>query len=281
MKNILFLTDFSKTEDNGFIYALDIAKATDATLNILHVYSSVSGKRPLHIKQLINSQTNFDVFQEFEQPIKHLYNLAIAKGHTETIFSINLQYGDLLSQTYKLISKDNNDFLVIGTDGEAGLHRKLFGTTLLNIIESIKIPILAIPHAVTKYEVVKNVGFTTKFTLSDLQALMIMVKYSEEYNTQLKCLHITNDMYAPELTATIDYWTKTINSDHLEFVIMYKGKASYEDLILDFIKEQHIDYLCIRRQSLPTLKRLLEPSLTDKLLKKIDIPLYIVKEEVL
>ena len=44
MKKILFPTDFSNTAQNAFVYALKLAEALDAELDLMHVYHITAGE---------------------------------------------------------------------------------------------------------------------------------------------------------------------------------------------------------------------------------------------
>ena len=279
MRNILFLTDFSQTSDNAFVYALHIAKGSDATLSVMHVYTNLLGIQPVRLKQMINQKTNFEGFREFQDQVKHLQKLARASNCQDCKFSMQIIKGKLLKKTHKIISKDNIDFVIIGTDTESDLYKKFFWSNTQNIIKSIKVPILAIPLT-ARFKEAKNIGFTTIFRLTDLKALKNMIRFSEEFDTQMKCLHITNKHNSSALADTIRFWQKEVNSERVEFIIKEKGNATKEHIILDFVKEYKIDYLCMLRQNLNFFTRLLNPSLTSRLIKNLDIPIYIVKDEV-
>lgn len=279
MRNILFLTDFSQTSDNAFVYALNIAKNSDAALSVMHVYNHSLDVKPVRLRQIINQKSNFEVFGEFQDQVKHLLKLASISNCQDCKFTMQIKKGNLMRETCKIIATDNIDFVIIGTDTESDLFKKFSKASVFNIIKSIKVPVLAIPLA-ARFKQAENVGFTTIFRLTDFKTLRRVIRFSEYFDADTKCLHITNKVNNDALTDTIQFWKKSLNSDRLEFIVKAKGDNSKERVVLDFVKEYKIDYLCMLRQNFSFFRRLLNPSLSSKLMKNLDIPICIIKDDV-
>ncbi len=279
MRNILFLTDFSQTSDNAFVYALNIAKNSDAALSVMHVHTHSLDTQPVRLRQIINQKSNFEVFGEFQDQVKHLLELATASNCQNCKFTMQIKKGNLMRETCKIIATDNIDFVIIGTDTESDLFKKFSRASVFNIIKSIKVPVLAIPLA-ARFTQAENVGFTTIFRLTDFKTLKRVIRFAEYFDADTKCLHIANKVNNSALMDTTQFWKKSLDSERLEFIIKTQGDSSKERVILDFVKEYKIDYLCMLRRNFSFFRRLLYPSLSSKLIKNLDIPICIIKDDV-
>src|SRR5690606_32726141 len=146
MKNILFPTDFSKTADNAFVYALHLAKTLGADLHVLHTYSmpivTGLGIESTEVIQQVFDNVELTSFEDFKNEAAELRKIAEDEGLSDVKLSFDFQEGDLIINIMEAISKENIDLVVMGTTGASGFGKKFFGSNTVNTIKSIDIPIL-------------------------------------------------------------------------------------------------------------------------------------------
>lgn len=282
MKNILFPTDFSKTADNAFIYALHLAKSLGADLHVLHTYSmpivSGLGVESSEVVQQVYENVELTSFEKFKEKAGELRKIAEQEGASDLKLSFIFQEGDLIINILEAISKEHIDLVVMGTNGISGFDKKLFGSNTINTIKSIDIPILSVPHQ-AKFKGITKIGFTTVFKNSDKKPLANVLKIAEQFNAKVRCLNIAKDMKDVTVELAVREWERDFNSDRLKFIIREEGNQPIEEHISEFIHDLNLSFLAIVKRNRTFFESIFGSSLSKKLSYKLDIPLLIIKEE--
>lgn len=282
MKNILFPTDFSKTADNAFIYALHLAKSLGADLHVLHTYSmpivSGLGVESSEVVQQVYENVELTSFEKFKEKAGELRKIAEQEGASDLKLSFIFQEGDLIINILEAISKEHIDLVVMGTNGISGFDKKLFGSNTINTIKSIDIPILSVPHQ-AKFKGITKIGFTTVFKNSDKKPLANVLKIAEQFNAKVRCLNIAKDMKDVTVELAVREWERDFNSDRLKFIIREEGNQPIEEHISEFIHDLNLSFLAIVKRNRTFFESIFSSSLSKKLSYKLDIPLLIIKEE--
>ncbi len=282
MKNILFPTDFSKTADNAFIYALHLAKSLGADLHVLHTYSmpivSGLGVESSEVVQQVYENVELTSFEKFKEKAGELRKIAEQEGASDLKLSFIFQEGDLIINILEAISKEHIDLVVMGTNGISGFDKKLFGSNTINTIKSIDIPILSVPHQ-AKFKGITKIGFTTVFKNSDKKPLANVLKIAEQFNAKVRCLNIAKDMKDVTVELAVREWERDFNSDRLKFIIREEGNQLIEEHISEFIHDLNLSFLAIVKRNRTFFESIFSSSLSKKLSYKLDIPLLIIKEE--
>lgn len=282
MKNILFPTDFSKTADNAFIYALHLAKSLGADLHVLHTYSmpivSGLGVESSEVVQQVYENVELTSFEKFKEKARELRKIAEQEGASDLKLSFIFQEGDLIINILEAISKEHIDLVVMGTNGISGFDKKLFGSNTINTIKSIDIPILSVPHQ-AKFKGITKIGFTTVFKNSDKKPLANVLKIAEQFNAKVRCLNIAKDMKDVTVELAVREWERDFNSDRLKFIIREEGNQLIEEHISEFIHDLNLSFLAIVKRNRTFFESIFSSSLSKKLSYKLDIPLLIIKEE--
>ena len=148
MKKILFPTDFSETANNAFLYALNLAKSIDAQVYVLHVYElpMITGSLSAGLIQNVYETVELGSFDNFKDNIPQLRQIADDNGLNEIPIKFILEEGNFLYILREIIGEESVDFVVMGTDGNSGIEKMLFGSNTINAITSMKVPILSVPH---------------------------------------------------------------------------------------------------------------------------------------
>ena len=275
MKKILFPTDFSETANNAFIYALNLAENQNAELYVLHAfqYPMISGGVDAVILQDVYDTIELNNFENLKESIPGLRKLAEDNGFTNVDLKFVVKEGMLTYVLPKIIEEEKIDFVVMGTTGNTGFEKVIFGSNTMNAIRDLKIPVLSIPHNY-KYKKINNIGFTTVFQDKDRKALDYLTEIAYRYKAKVHCLHVSKDGNYD--IPTLNHWKDYYKDEPVDFSI-YTADESV-DAVLEFIKEEKIDILTVVSSNKGFFEKLFSPSFTKKILSQNSIPLFVFHE---
>ncbi|MGO9611880.1 MAG: universal stress protein [Dissulfurispiraceae bacterium] len=141
IKSILLPTDFSDGSLYALSYAVDMAKANDAKLYLLHVLYDIASASGLYIPH-----TSVDVmYREMEETAKkelERFGWQQREGLKNVEYSVirGLPYEEIL----KCAKEKNIDLIVIGTHGKTGIDRVIFGSTAQRVVRHSTCPVLTV-----------------------------------------------------------------------------------------------------------------------------------------
>lgn len=276
MKKILFPTDFSETANNAFLYALNLAKSIDAQVYVLHVYElpMITGSLSAGLIQNVYETVELGSFDNFKDNIPQLRQIAVENGLNEIPIKFILEEGNFLYILREIIGEESVDFVVMGTDGNTGIEKMLFGSNTINAITSMKVPILSIPHGMS-FKGFKNIGFTTVFDQKDKDALKYLIEIANRHHAKIHCMHVSKDGKFNE--QAMKDWQDQFAGDPIVFEVYHD--ADPVNAVLDFIKEKQIDLLTVVSRNKGFFDKIFSPGFTKKIANKNITPLFVFHEQ--
>ena len=278
MKKILFPTDFSKTAENAFLYALNFAKVFNADILVLNSYelpvlSTTNVGQPELLTEVYNT-IELNGFEEFKKQATLLRKLAEDSGYSNVNLTFHYEEGLLPSIIHLLLDKEPFDMIVMGTIGNYSLENKIFGSNTYHVIKNVSIPVLTVP-AENEFTKIMQFGFATTLKESDKKRLYDLIDLANTLGAKVSCLHVveSDDLdYKPVL----DEWIS-------EFTPLNVPFHTYEDdnlelALYNFIDDHGIDVICVLTRQLNFLEKIFTTSLTKKLAYHSRIPVLVIKE---
>ncbi len=277
MKKILFPTDFSKTANNAFIYALKMAKFIEAELIVLHVYELpiVSYEGYSSYISEVYETIELSKFENFKDYIPELRKIAEENQLEEVKMSHVMEEGDLILTIKKLVKTEKISLIIMGTKGASGLKEVFVGTNAGALIKKVPITTLIVP-AKAKFEPIKTIGFTTRFRSKDRTALKQVLDFAKMMDAKVKCLYVkTFDSEVKE--SSINKWRDDFKKDPVKFFVI--PNEDVKQTIFDFMTSQNIDMMAMLTYKRHFLEGLFDQSLTKKLSYHSEIPLFALHEK--
>jgi nucleotide-binding universal stress UspA family protein len=142
MKRILHPSDFSKASAAAFKKAIELAKATGATLELLHVMAPVvpvlgyGYVSPQTYDQLAASETRW-ARQQMERLVKKARAARVKT--TSTIVE-----GVPVDRIVRAARARHADLLVMGTHGRTGVSRFFLGSVAARVVATSPSPVLTV-----------------------------------------------------------------------------------------------------------------------------------------
>lgn len=277
MRKILFPTDFSETANNAFLYALSLAESQDAIVYVLHVYELpiINGGISAGLIQNVYDTVKLGQFENFKDNIPQLRKIAEDNGLGHIPMKFILEEGNFLYIMRETIKEELIDFVVMGTTGNAGLEKMIFGSNTINAITSLKVPILSIPNHI-QFKGIKNIGFTTVYDEKDKIALYDLVEVANRHNGRIQCLHVSKDGKYNE--KALNQWKEEFKNEPVDFLVVTNQDPP--QAVLEFILEKELDILSVVSRNKGFFDKLFSPGFTKKIASKNKVPLFVFHQKV-
>ncbi|MDY0343553.1 MAG: universal stress protein [Lentimicrobium sp.] len=288
VRKILVPVDFSDASLKACTFALGLAAKLKAEIKLLHVYyNPVIDVVPFDTSHAY--QVNLvNYLHEAEQNAKQqLIRLAddlkhrVSEGKADTKISYSLQNGIAAEEIVAMSNHYKPGLIVLGTRGIGQQSSSLLGSVTARVIEKASVPVLAIHEAsrFTSIESFKNVLYATDFDESDHIALSRLINLMHPFHVQIYCVHISIGVKKPWQKVKLDSLKNLINVEHPNTAIHYDILVSDDILngLETFMRNQSVDVIALTNHNRGLMARLFTPSITQKILKRIDKPLFVFK----
>lgn len=263
MKKILFPTDFSNTANNALVYALKMAENQKASLYVLHAYEMpvISATANPVMIQDVYKTIELSNFENFKDQVPLIRDIAKRHNLDHVPMHFILEEGFLNTILKKCVKDENIDLVVMGTNGNSGLDKKILGSNTSNAIGSLDIPVFSVPHDAI-FDGINSIAFTTLFNTSDQKTLDNLMPIAEGFGATIKCIHITNSKDKVN-EAVFKSWQENYANKPVKFYII--ENTDVEKGVFEFIDVENIDLLVSVTRNRSFFEKLFTSSMTKKL----------------
>lgn len=279
MSKILFPTDFSETAQNAFVYALNLAHATQSQIFVLNCYempviSTTSTGQPDLVQDVYNT-IELNHFERFKEQVPLMRKVAEEHNRQDVELKFIFEEGILLSVIRKIVKDESIDFVVMGTNGAQTLEKKLLGSNTVNIMNNINVPVLTIPKE-AKYYGFNTIGFATMLRESDKKGIYTIAKIAKKLGAEFKCLHVLREEHS-NYEERLNQWVAEFAPIGVTFHTVLN--RDIEQSVFFFIDEYDVDVMCIVKRQTNFFEKLFRSSLSKKLAYHSYVPVFILREE--
>ncbi|MEC4116037.1 universal stress protein [Myroides phaeus] len=277
MKKILFPTDFSETANNALIYALRMAENQKATLFVLHAYEMpvISATANPVMVQDVYKTIELSNFENFKDQVPQIRDIAKKHNLDHVPMHFILEEGFLNTILKKRVKEEDIDLVVMGTNGNSGLDKKLLGSNTANAISTLDVPVLSIPHDAI-FDGIDSIAFTTLFTAQDKVTLEKILKIAKGFDATVKCVHVATAKDRVE-ASIIESWKANYKDENIKFYIVDSNDV--EKSVFEFLDTENIDLLVSVKRNRSFFEKLFTSSMTKKLSYHNYVPVLAFHEE--
>lgn len=267
MKHILVPTDFSPAADNALAYAEQLAIAFSARLSIVHIYM-------IPVEPEISGALVHTMIDNSEALVKERADRLRANGltiHTEV-------FPGAATGGIRQYLKDNSDvdLIVMGCQGEQAIPARFIGSTTTALLDTVAIPLLAVPAHFSPRLPQKIVWATDSnpperpetmqpvFELLTLAKRPLSIFHREEKTDQLP-----PDPAFARLLGQVDYefWHQTDDDEPLESAIN------------DFVASMEADLLVMLHRRKGWFARLFQVSNSRREVWSASVPVLVMHRD--
>lgn len=278
MKKILFPTDFSKTAENAFLYALNLAQGLNAEILVLNSYeipviSATNAGQPELLQEVYNT-IELNGFEYFKNQAPLLRKIAEDAGYHSINLSFQYEEGTVPFVINTILEKEAVDLIVMGTTGSSTIENKIFGSNTVHVLNNVTVPVLTVPSE-CEFTELKKIGFATSLKETDKASLHELIALAKPLNAKIECLHVVQDDDTT-YEAVLNNWIAEFSPLNVHFHT-YEG-YDLEETIYDFIDTYEINLVCVVKRQLNFLEKLFTTSLTKKLAYHSYVPVLALRE---
>ncbi len=262
MKNILVPVGSNNNAVNTLQYAIDFAEAVDAKIYLVHVYSSpkISGT-VLKVDNIMERDSK-EILRE------HLSKVNIKKVEIITSTLKGYSVIDTLKQLNKLL---NIDLIIASSKNDVADETIFLGKITGNIIKDTKVPVLIVPAGV-KFKPIKKILMTIKSgSIKSMTTLDVLEKIKITFNSRINLLQVKT----PKLDARDLELNKKLES--LINKLIPTTNATVYQGVLEFLREEDPDMICVIRRKRGFFKKLWENDSVKKIDFDSPVPLLVLK----
>ncbi len=283
---ILVPIDFSEYSEKAIDLSLDWAAQISGEITLMNCYYSPSAN-PINYSDTTVYDVNMDEVamslqadsQEKMQKCKERVESRMVNEKIDNVQIHTMVEGGVAE--YEILDychTANPTLVVMGTRGADKKVADLIGSVTAEIIERVKVPVLAVPEKFdyNGFHMIRKVGYLAIFEEPDYKALSQLHKVLSPLNIEIVCIHISK---------AGDVAKNTIKMKDLEAFAHDKVDDSIrcsvredEDFwvgIERFVQEENIDILSFTTYKRNLITRLLNPSVAKKMLFHSTTPLLV------
>lgn len=258
-KNVLFLTDFSKSSEMALPHAIAMAAACEGKVYIGHViapqfYDLVP---PGFVPEVLKQSTAY-AQRRMERLVK------------ETDFGsvpheCLLEQGELWETLRRLANQYAIDLIAVGTGGRRGLHELLMGSIAEEILRLAHCPVLTVGPESRDVPANKPrcILLANDFSENCRRAVLYGDVLARKFEVRLVCLHVASEAPEdPEITARLEQFLLQKLENSFEVTSFAKGQVEFRvefgepaDSILKAASKNDVDLIVMGVRGARSVKR--------------------------
>lgn len=284
MKTILLPTDFSLASKNAARYAMHLAKEMGANLKLCNAVMV-----PIEVPLAAHVSVPLVAIETMEQDADHKLKRAAEKMRELVQFETavddyhpSITYGAGIGPVTDVVTSFTTDhnisLVVMGMRGNGGLSRFLLGSSSRAMVEAATFPVLFVPYDV-EFRKLTKIAFATDLSREDIAVIHVLAGFARMFNAEILLVHISNQAPGSQTSSKkiIETFLNEITNNVNYHKIYYQHVLDETiDDGLDWLsKYENIQMLAMVHRKQSVLYRLFKGSRTQRVRRKIDIPLLV------
>lgn len=266
MKKILFPTDFSVAADRAFIYALQLAGKTGASVTTMHVYNrpDISAVHLPGSLQAFYDTVDLYEFENYKDSIPSLVKTANAYGFSHVDLKHVLIEGETIASILSVAEKDQVDLIVMGTTGARGLKEIFLGSVTGEILENACCPVLAVPEKGEFDGVLNKVAFATSFQEEEVAALDQLIELLAAFHPEIHCVNV-DLAHTENIVHRMDQFVPALRTKGKNLVTHVLNGTDFKESMIGFLETHAIDLFAMVTHKRSLIQELFHYSKTKML----------------
>jgi nucleotide-binding universal stress UspA family protein len=250
-----------------------MAIAIGADLLLLHVYQVTMAVTDTPLI-LISVE---DLQKAAEQKLMKL------KTDLEHITSGNLKIfteavlGDVIDELEEACKKTEPFAVVMGTTGQSGIERTLFGSTTLSAISHLNWPVICVPKGKEYGEGIKKIGLACDLQeVEETTPFGVIINFVQEFNAEFHVLNVEKQHPQPDLAEQTAILGTAVMAVNPRFHFIHH--LDIEDGINEFAENNNLDLIIVIPKEHKLFEGLFKPGSTKQLVFESHIPVMCIHE---
>ena len=263
IKHILVPYDFSDCATDALRVAAKIARLTQASIHLVHVYEDMTD---FH-------SSNHWRREDIELRLDRVPELPFLQGIPMKRFMLR-QFG--VTEMFKNDQLAHMDLVVMGSNGAQGL-RSVVGSNTQRIVRIAPMPVLVIKHAVEDFDV-KDLVYASNFTPTDIQKFEVFLPMVKLFDPKIHLLKVNTPgsfQRSADSYKAIDAFLQ--RHELRKFSTTIYNDLSVEEGILDFARGIDADMIAMATHGRKGFFHVVNGSVTEDIVNRTTFPVLSVK----
>ncbi|MFI5133595.1 MAG: universal stress protein [Chitinophagales bacterium] len=275
MKTIIIPTDFSPIANNAMNYGVDMAKAVNASIVLLHVYQVPVSMTDVPVVIVSVEELKKDAEEKLASVKSALEHVTSGKLKIYT----EARLGDVVDELEGLCNHIKPFAVVMGTKGSSGIERVMFGSVTLTTIRHLSWPVICVPPGKIFGQGIKKIGFACDFKkVVETTPVHFVKDMIKEFNAELHVLNVDyeNRHFKPEVpeqSLLLHTMLEDVNPNY--HFIQHKD---VEDGVNEFAEKNNLDLIITIPKKHKLLEAIFKTSSTRQFVFHSHIPVMCVHE---
>lgn len=258
MKKILIGVDFSRSADRALAYAEEIALRVAAVLNLVYVQPE--------------AEANDRHFTEASQRLAQLAESVTSRGIPTTAKAYR---GEVAATLSKIIEEGDCDLVVMGCQGEHFLPNNPWGSTTTSLMETTRIPILAVPsYAPVKYPHRFLMATDAKCPTRKRQ-LLPLLQLLDSDRTELVLFH---QLQATEAATPHHEYARLLEGIPFRFYYQADNHQAIGNVVVDFAQLTASDIIVVTHRDESSQEIPVKRSIAKKVTWSSSVPVLVLQD---
>ncbi len=273
MKLIIIPTDFSPVAENAMQYGIEMAKAVNASVLLLHVYQV-----PVTISDTPIVLVSVDELKKNAEDQLGSLKSSLQKNEAASLkIDTEVRMGNVTDELESICETIMPFAVVMGTRGSSAIEKVLFGSNTLTAIRHLLWPVICVPDGCRFGDGIRKIGLACDFAHEiENKPAHFIKELVKTFGASLQVLNIDyhNRHFTPDTPEESFLIHKTL--EELKPTYHYIENKAVEEGIHDFAETNGLDLLIAIPQKHKLLEGLFKPSATKQLIFHSHIPVMCV-----
>ncbi len=274
MKKILVPTDFSDGAYNALIHAIHHAKASGASIDIVHAFlmPPTGTAVMVDITELLQKNAEESLTQ-----LRHrVEKLEISEG---VQINYHAKHGTVNDVLERSTMKLGADLVIMGTQGASGITEKFLGSNAAAAARNLKTPLIAIP-ADKPYKAIDKIVIATDLKKVNHPHLFNVVNtLAQEHDAMVRFLHVRQLGEQFDQNESAAYKQQVAASfSGVDPVFTFIFENDIEEGLSDALEKEGADLLVVVRKDRGFFQSLFHSSVSQQLVNEAALPVLVLKD---
>lgn len=281
MESILCLIDYKANSEQVLLYALYLAKKLHADLALVHIFESAG--EALIEGESGQAEGNSNPEDQQRAELLRLKQFTQSTA-SQFLQEIDIRYivagGSRRERITEFIATYDIELVVMGMGNRKGFAGRLFGNLALKMIDQGPCPLLLIPPE-ANFRKVSNIIYATDFSYNNLNAIELLLQWSEGLDAGLSLVHVSEDpednqwasVQMDKIKRTFE--DETADEDRMQFAVL---TGEVQETLETYIEKTKADIIALTTHPRSIWDQWMATSLAKNLAEAVAIPLLVFKE---
>ena len=265
--NVVVPFDFSDHAKSAAHFSALLTKHHGGLLHLVHVIVPIEEEPDYLPVKTLNAKRN-TVFE-----IVHFQELLRRRSVTT---SCDIVPGEIADQVIKAGRRTQAEMIIMGTQGNSGLRKYLYGSHTAAVIDQSPIPVLTLPEGIT-FKPFRKMVYATDYNYSNINDVKKIAAFAEKFNSTISLIHINQHSA-----------THSGNTGREDFEELIRNSISYPHIVFNenehadtaeglrlFLQKENADLLAISNRRKTLVEKICGRSGENEYTFDLEIPLLV------